>query len=302
MKQILFTVIFFLVASALQGQGGFKKKYYLPGNIFSHSLDAIETPDGRFISTGIVVDSFGISKLCLLITDSAGNPLGKMNFGKQSLQYVDNFFHLEGALSTDPGGFYHTVTVRDSNNRYFGALLRFNYNADTIWQKIYRIDTLKDIVPESICRSVDGGLFISGFSQDWDSANQRCILIKTDINGNKLWQKRIVKSSPEVHDGRYLLQDSATKRIIIVGHQYVWQSPGVQVSVSNILLLDSLGNKIFQKYFNNLGGGPFGQVIQLRDKNFLTGGSIEMYDDLGNYSRYRSLVVKLIIPGIGLWL
>ena len=70
------------------------------------------------------------------------------------------------------------------------------------------------------------GLFlVTGFFQNW-SANpySKCLLIKTDANGYELWRKKIAKAIPDAQDGKTILQDSASKKIIIAGYQYIGNS------------------------------------------------------------------------------
>lgn len=123
---------------------------------------------------------------------------------------------------------------------------------------------------------------------------QTCIVIKTDGSGNELWRQRIMKSNPNVQAGNSIVQDSLTKKIIVVGYQYI----GSQTQ-SNVLILDSLGNKIHQTTFNN--ESPLSEIIQLNDKNFLACGALNMHDNLGIYHRWKGLIVKFDINGNEIW-
>src|SRR5205085_579713 len=81
---------------------------------------------------------------------------------------------------------------------------------------------------------------ITGFFQNWIVHTQQGLILKTDANGNELWRKKINKISPNVQDGKSIVQDSASKKIAIVGYQYI---NGTN-NYDNLLILDSLGTKI----------------------------------------------------------
>ena len=64
---------------------------------------------------------------------------------------------------------------------------------------------------------------------------------------------------------------------------------------------DSLGTKLWQTTFNNPSGASFVSVIQTKDKNFLTGGALNMNNNVGNLARFKNLVVKFDINGNSIW-
>lgn len=300
LKILLSTLLTTLYIFA-NAQGGFKKKYFLQNAYMSNCREVIEAPNGNFILSGIVNDSSGTVKLTILGADAQGNLLWQKDYTNPNFEYIDNDLHLRAPILKDGNYFYHALCARISGGRQIGILIKFDFNGDTIWQKTYRdVDSLEDVLPQGITKSTDGGLLLTGFFQNWSSSPySKCLIIKTDINGNELWRKKIGKSPPdlvEVQDGQSIVQDSATKNIIIVGYQYLGNG-----TYSNILILDSSGNKIVQTTFNNGNGGGFSEVIQLKDKNFLTCGAINTFSTWGNFQRTRGFVVKFNIAGGIIW-
>lgn len=77
----------------------------------------------------------------------------------------------------------------------------------------------------------------------------------------------------ETQTGYDIVQDSVSKRIIIIGNQ-----DAVSGGSANVLVLDSIGNLIIQK---GQGSGTqfFGDglmnLIQTKDKNFIASGAVE---------------------------
>jgi hypothetical protein len=297
LQRILHPLVLCFFCNSIFPQDGFYKKHFLPEAMTAACRDVIEAPNGNFIMCGIIVDTAGIQKLAIIGTDPSGNIIWKKYYGDAAFMYLDNDYHMRGPVLKDSSCFYHALCALDSLNKTFGVLLKFDYNGDTIWQRIYREVPPKDLIPQGLSYSVDGGLLITGFSQNWgsDGGGRTCLVLKTDKNGKELWRKRIYKEEPNVQDGQSIVQDSASKRIVISGYQYIGNG-----TFGNILILDSLGNKIHQTTFNNDGGG-FPGLIQLRDKNFVTSGSLNAFNDKGALKRYRPLAVKFDIDGNVIW-
>lgn len=188
---------------------------------------------------------------------------------------------------------YYAGCVRDSNNAQIGVLIKFNLVGDTLWQKFYR-DPQQDVIPHMVTASVDGGFLVTGFFQDWINIVSPGLIIKTDANGNELWRKEINKVVPNVCVGRAIVQDSATKKIIIVGYQYLGSASAFD-TYDNVVVLDSLGVKLSQ---HTLGGdmpGVLYDLIQTSDKKMVAVGAAYVKTPQDNLS--YSYVVKFDLNG-----
>ncbi len=183
------------------------------------------------------------------------------NYGSTQFEYLSNIFISRSFLKIDSAIYY--TACANFKNKQVGVLVKFAFNGDTIWQKIYE-DSLNIIVPQMISPSVDGGLLIAGISQSPTDITTAVLIIKTDKNGEELWRKRVLKGGwPDYHDGKNILQDSATKKIVVVGFQKI----NVNKGFDNILILDSLGNKIEQHSFGNQTyGGAFSMLFNQKTK------------------------------------
>jgi hypothetical protein len=294
-------LLFFLLAHILlSAQGGYNRKYALANSLSSVCYKAVEMPNGNIIMFGLTYDTLNnqaFNRLTLVATDPAGNIVWRKDYGDSKFEYL-NWINPRSIIKKD-NSFYFVIVARDSTNKQVGALLNFDFNGDTLWQKIYR-DPTDDLIPCGLTQTVDGGFLFTGFFQDWVNHTSQVMLIKTNLQGNELWRKRINKNVPNVHDGRAIIQDSVSKKIILVGYQYIGTASNFD-AFSNIMILDSLGNKLLQTTFNNFGGGAFNELIQLKDSNFLTCGSTNANSDIGVLTRYRSMVVKFDIQGNIIW-
>jgi hypothetical protein len=295
MRHLVLLAIAILYHQALYAQGGFKRKYILQKSATAINQNAIEAPDGAFLAIGFSTDTVNaklITYLTLIGTDPNGNFLWRKKYGNENVSYINDLS--AGAVLTESDCFYHALSMRDTSEN--GVLLKFNYSGDTLWQKVFRRDSVEWVHIYGICKSVDGGLLLTGEFVDYKNNIQSCLLIKTDINGKELWRRKIIKPSPpSVQAGKGITQDSATKKIIIVGYQYIGTATSGD-TYSNILILDSLGNQLIQQTFNNADGGGFGGIIQLRDKHFVTGGSWAT-----GFNRWVSNAVKFDLNGAIIW-
>jgi len=271
---------------------GFRSRFYLPFAFNNASRVIFESSPKNYFAAVFVQDTlngYSTSRLTIMGLDSIGQFLWAKKYGNAKFQYVLNNF-VARSFYKQGNYIYHACCVRDSNNKQIGALLKFDFNGDTLWQKIFR-DTVDgdDVIPQMVTGSVDGGYLITGFFQKWSpNGYNACLLIKTDANGNELWRKKLHKSAPNVSDGKAILQDSASGKIVIAGYQYKSGSS----TYDNILILDSLGNIIIRRDYAGPAGGATFDMIQTSDQKIVIVGS--EFDPLtkGSSNFERSYAVK----------
>ena len=118
--------------------------------------------------------------------------------------------------------------------------------------------------------SVDGGFLITGFAQS--DTTEPCFVLKTDSNGKELWRTILNKPNPNVIDGRSIVEDSQSKKILIVGMQYLPNSVTISgySSYGHLTILDSLGNFLNRITYKS---GQLTTVLQTSDKKFLIAGN-----------------------------
>lgn len=293
-----YIIIFFCLPFFILGQGGFKSKPMTPPGINSYSKFIFETSPGNYLAGGLISDTLnnsGVNSIVISGLNSIGQVLWTKKYRNGKLQYVYNPF-INRSFYKQNNFLYHACSVLDSNGKYNGALLKFNLSGDTLWQKIYR-DTAFGIIPQMVTGSVDGGFLITGYF----IVGNPCLLIKTDANGNELWRKKITKVTPSVLDGKAIIQDSASKKIVIVGNQYTGMASS-PVLHDNVLILDSLGNKLFHNYYTNVGGA-LRDLIQTKDKKFVAVGYQYYPSTLGGNNLVKSFAVKFDIdsPAVPIW-
>lgn len=289
-----YVILFLIFTLTSFSQSGFRKRYYPPNTINSSTKDIFEVSPGNYVACGLAFDTLNgylTSKLILLGLNSNGNVLWQKKYGRKNFEYLNNpftsrFFYKQG------NHIYTACCVLDSNNKQFGVLIKFDLNGDTLWQKIYR-DSM-DVIPQMVTGSRDGGFLITGFFQSWTMPIRPCMLIKTDAFGNELWRKKINKTGDNVSDGKVIIQDTATGKIVIAGYQYVG-SPSSSSLRDHILITDSLGNKLVQRTFYGPQFCDYNDLIQTKDKNVVVVGGAYKNQTIGSNNVMCSFIAKINI-------
>lgn len=276
-------------------QGGFRSRIYEPIGLQHATKDIFETTPNNYIGAGISVElqnGVHCNRLILCGLNNTGQVQWLKKYGTKNLEYLENNFGVRSFMKL--GNFiYAAYAMRDSNQKIIGTLVKFDFNGNQVWQKFYR-DSLYELVPQMLCQSTDGGFLITGYYQN--SSASPCMLIKTDVLGNELWQKKIHKPVPNVSEGRGIAQDSATKKIVIVGYQYVGNASS-WLPYDHLVVVDSLGNVISRTH-TFLGVNS--DLIKCKDGKFALTG---IMNDGGWTPYYWSYIKKFDInnPGSFIW-
>src|SRR5690606_21862157 len=101
------------------------------------------------------------------------------------------------------------------------------------------------------------------------------------------------KSAPNVMSATDMVQDPVSGKLIITGYQYIGSG-----TYSSVLFLDSLGNKLDHKYYNNTCGGAAGPILSLNNGKFLTSARMSIDCNVGIY---QARLIRIDIDGKLLW-
>jgi len=288
----LISVILLFACSFFSAQG-FKVRPSIPAVLSHYSAFIYETTPGNYIAGGLIADTlngYSINRLALMGLNSIGQVIWTKKYGNEKIIYVQNPF-VRRTFYKSGNFIYYACSILDSNNKYLGGLIKFDQSGDTLWQKLYRDPLNMDLVPQMVTGSVDGGFLITGYTV----INNPCLLIKTDSHGNELWRKKIGNYAM---DGKAIVQDSASKKIVIVGYKYV-NGPN---SHENILIVDSLGDN--PKFYDYGGfGGILIDLIQTKDKSLVAVGQKIYPQSVGGYNLIKSFAVKFNLnnPSPAIW-
>lgn len=308
MTRILFIFIFSACLFHSYSQG-FRTRYKEPHTANNSARAIFEISTGNYIGAGFATDTssgYARSSLALMGLDALGQVQWVKKHHGGSIEYINNPFSRKSFFKQG-NNLYFAGAARDSaggNGRMFGVLIKYNLNGDTIWRKTYHgADSLEDVVPQMGTASVDGGFLMTGFFQHWGSSGSRpCLLIKTNVNGNELWRQQINKIGHNVSDGKAIIQDSTTKKIAIVGYQYIG-TPNSFYASDHILVTDSVGTKLYQGKFSGSYGGQALDLIQTSDKKLLMVGQQFYQYSPQTFLKQKAFAVKFNIntPASSIW-
>jgi len=259
-----------------------------------------QTDDGGYIITGSCVPDGLVSHVDVLLlkTDPLGNIVWTKAYGKD---FVEEGLSVE---QTSDGGYIiggRTVTgsfpVIDPPISDIW-ILKTDADGDTLWTKTY--GEAGNEYCTSIQQTVDLGYILTGtmnseycypmyeINENYEPDSSRAYLIKTDSNGNVLWQKTFLEKSysncaVRTDDGGY----------IFVG----WIFPDEQNIQSDVLLIktDSLGEVIWT---NVIGGedNDIGLCVRETSHGYIISGQTKTEGQ-----SYDALLIKTDLSGNVLW-
>lgn len=182
MKKLLFILIFI---SSIKFNGQPPTNFYSTygGNGYDVGYDIKQTLDKGYIITGST-SSFGQGNtdMYLLKLDSMGVKKFETSFGGVSnevgmsvIQLLDSSYVIAGFTSSTGVGGYDIFLVKIDKT---GSLLWQKTIGGTDWDFAY-----------SMQATADGGFIIAGTTYSYGRGNADGYIVKTDANGNVVWQK-----------------------------------------------------------------------------------------------------------------
>ena len=233
----------------------------------------IQTSDGGYIIAGYIGYTYHIDAY-LLKTDSGGNLtwtriLGHFDFYDDSLSIQQ---------TTDGGYIVTGWTASYGAGSSDAWLIKLDSSGDDEWNKTFGGSRLDGA--DCVKQTTDGGFIITGRTDSFDSGgNGDAWLIKTDMDGNEIWNKSFGghyldegKSVLPTYDGGYVLTGSTYS--FGAGNHDAW-----------LIKTDSNGNEIWNKTYGGSSWDQGKSVIQTSDGGyFITGdytdpvqGDLELY-------------------------
>ena len=242
-----------------------------------HSVQ--QTSEGGFIIVGNTV-SFGAgsSDVYLIKTDSNGESQWQKTFGGLYFDYgravqqtTDGGFIITGGTSYIIGGDYDVYLIKTDSNGV------------SQWQKTFGGNGSDSA--ESVQQTTEGGFIIAGRTYSFGAGSSDVYLIKTNSDGNSLWQKTFGGISGDLG---YEVRQTIDDGFIITGST---------VCDTYLVKTDSAGNLLWQK---NFGGSDLDygySVQQTYDGGFIIAGETISYG-AGNYDVY---IIKTDPNGESQW-
>lgn len=261
MKPILYFVFLFF-AFLVKAQPPAKFYTKIGSNGYEYAYDVKQTLDGGYIICGST-SSFGQGNTdsYLFKLDSMGQIKFEKTFGgpqndcaKSVIQLLDSSYVITGYSNSFGVGGYNIY------------LAQIDKNGGLIWQKNLGGDDWD--FAYSMNQTNDGGLIICGTTYSYGRGKADGYVLKTDLNGNIIWQKTYggkhddeFKSVIQTQDGNYALT-GYTKSYNDTVNGDAW-----------IFKLDANGDSIWCKSYGGTGEDYALQIIQHPSSEFYLAGS-----------------------------
>jgi hypothetical protein len=244
-----------------------------------------QTTDGGYIVCGIK-ESYGPfdQDVWLIKTDAEGNKLWDKTFGGKKGDVGIS------AQQTRDGGYI----VCGSTKSYTAGdediwLIKADADGNKLWDKTFGGDGFN--AGRSVQQTIDGGYIICGYRDPYADGNGHAWLIKTDADGNKLWDRTlgdeletIATSVQQTKDGGYIICGMAD--------QY-------ETGKTEVLLIktDAAGNKLWSKTFGSEDIVIGNSVQQTTDGGYIICGMTGSYETVTT----GVLLIKTDSSGKKLW-
>ncbi|MDI9448537.1 MAG: Ig-like domain-containing protein [Bacillota bacterium] len=235
----------------------------IPGgqNTVEDSRSVKQTIDGGYIITGSKYNT----GVLLMKTDGDGNIVWEKTFGGNGGNSVQQ---------TTDGGYIvagNTFSVGDGDV----YLIKTDSDGNIVWEKTFGSPNQAEY-GSSVQQTTDGGYIVAGSTNIMNRDSSDIYLIKTDSDGNTVWEKTF--GSPNADLGNSV-QQTFDGGYIVTGYSNVAGNSDV-----HLVKTDVQGNIEWEK---NLNGNCGNSVQQTTDGGYIVAGSTLTENGM------RSLLIKL---------
>ncbi len=251
-----------------------------------------ETSDGGYIVAGITAITINNSwnpQVYLVKTDAKGNKIWEKDFGGAGSEYGNSVQETSDGGYIVAGGRY--ITINDSWNPQV-YLVKTDAKGNKIWEKDFGEADYE--FGNSVQETSDGGYIVAGYTYSYGNLSQ-IYLVKTDADGNKIWEKDIGGADYEFGNS---VQETPDGGYIVAGSKTITTNDSWNPQVY-LVKTDAKGNKIWEKDFGGAGSEDGSSVQETSDGGYIVaGGRYITINDSWNPQVY---LVKTDAKGNKIW-
>jgi hypothetical protein len=248
------------------------------GNSSDGANSVQQTSDGGYILAAYTVSyGAGSGDAWLIKTDEDGNKLWDKTFGGSYTDFAyavqqtsDGGYILTGMTGSYAAGSVAWLIKTDSEGNTCDFSDNGNcYENESKWAKTFG-EGYGDCT-YAVQQTSDGGYILTGMTGSYGDEYGDAWLIKTDPNGNKLWDKTYGGSSA---DGANSVQQTSDGGYILAGATY---SFGAGDDDAWLIKTDASGNELWEKIFGGSNIDEACDVQQTSDGGYILAGMTLSY-------------------------
>jgi hypothetical protein len=226
-----------------------------------------QTTDGGYIITGYT-SSFGVGlfDVWLIKTDSDGIMIWNRTYGDTNSdlgEYVQQ--------TTDGGYIITGYTYLVSSDDCDVWLIKTDSNGYKIWNKTF--GGVEEGIGFHVQQTTDNGYIITGVKDFFGDNYGDVLLIKTDSNGNMMWNRTFGGAEEDIG---YCVQQTTDGGYIIIGETW---SYGAGIGDVWLIKTDSIGYEVWNR---TIGGTNYDEgncVQQTTDGGYIITGLTDFFGD-----------------------
>lgn len=222
-----------------------------------------QTTDGGYIILGST-ESYGAgdTDFWLIKTDANGDEIWNKTLGRESRDVPYDLF------PTNEGGYIMTGTTDENETDVY--LIKTDANGNKEWDAIY--GGAQNDVGYSIRQTTDGGYIIGGKTRSYGAGNDDAWLIKTNANGNEMWNQTF---GYDYRDAGSAVRQTTDGGYIFAGSS--WTSWGMGHFDGWLIKTDANGSMQWEKSYGGSGIDAVYSVEQASDGGFILTGRNESH-------------------------
>jgi hypothetical protein len=226
-----------------------------------------QTTDGGYIVAGHTEPNSVLNHDVLLAkADPSGDQLWVKTFNFVGGSYDEGYC----VRQTSDGGYIITgQTTANSEHATQVWLIKADESGNRVWDMTFGGDGAD--FGHSVQQTSDGGYIIAGWTGSYGAGNYDFWLIKTDADGNEVWDRTF--GGPSVEDG-FSVQQTSDGGYIIAGFTTSFGAGGDDVW---LIKTDAAGNRIWDRTFGGPGDEWGNSVQQTSDGGYIVAGRTTSY-------------------------
>jgi hypothetical protein len=280
-----------LIKTDMDGNKLWDKTFGGKGKDWGYSISVQQTTDGGYIVCGATeAEQYSDSDVWLIKTDANGNKLWDKTFdgfhidvGRSAQQTID--MGSSAQQTRDSGyiacGNMHLLADGGANV----WLIKTDADGNKLWDKTFSEETFECPASDhgrAVQQTIDGGYIICGSKYSYKTDDFNVWLIKTDADGNKLWDKIFGNRTflGRKCSDSFAVQETAGGSYVICGtaYGYLFSDLGRRTDIW-LIRTDAEGNKLWDEKFRGSGYAWGKTVQQTTDGGYIVGGHTSSRND-----------------------